>query len=585
MFQDRVLDVTAAAEQRVDRYSTLKICILLFLAALILRVIGINYGYWHGDERTNDAARVLTGQLVPGQHFYPPLHNYIVAVVYGIIFAVGRLIPVWHDAADFRSVYFSDPTIFYVGARFTTACMSALIAPLFYLIARELRFSKSMSLLVAAFAIILPVSVYLSHISKSDVPLATMTVATIYCLLLKERDPRSVWFDILLGLSVSLAFSFKHSFLFIAIPLGVWHIVRSLQFLEINEIAKSFAITAVVCLVSWLVFNVGIILDFANFLDYQAIQAQMSIREPSSPLAGVYLWGKLATQTSAGITILSFLLFLAFPAVVFSKYVSLEDKWPIAWFWSAIAFAIVVVIAITGERQHEGLWLAHFTAMQLFAALLLAMLLTSKNLIVHRLGIGLCVGLVLLSLAGVSRALKEAVAKPISQEVAEYIRDSFRDRKIVSSFLIDAPQTKQAQQWDINREQRLAKRYKIEMPVRADERLIKFNPPRALFYVKMPQVFYGLEFATDEQLEGIVKPHGWPLQKEEWQLDYWLDQGFDVFVLADYDALIKRPEPKLFFSFYTEMTKRCKLARRFEPTKPMYLETSAVIFDCKDTRR
>ena len=70
--------------------TTQQLMLLMFIVAVLFRSIGINYGYWHGDERVNDAAKVLTGQLVPGQHFYPPLWNYINAVAYAIVYIVGR---------------------------------------------------------------------------------------------------------------------------------------------------------------------------------------------------------------------------------------------------------------------------------------------------------------------------------------------------------------------------------------------------------------------------------------------------------------------------------------------------------------
>ena len=48
------------------------ILFLLFFVAWGLRVIGLDWGYLHGDERVNQAAKVLAGELIPDQHFYPP---------------------------------------------------------------------------------------------------------------------------------------------------------------------------------------------------------------------------------------------------------------------------------------------------------------------------------------------------------------------------------------------------------------------------------------------------------------------------------------------------------------------------------
>jgi hypothetical protein len=88
------------------------IFLALFAVALGLRLIGLDYGYFHGDERVNDAAKVLAGQLVPGQHFYPPFINYLNAVALVALFPVGLLSGWWEGAGDFRAAYFIDPTPF-----------------------------------------------------------------------------------------------------------------------------------------------------------------------------------------------------------------------------------------------------------------------------------------------------------------------------------------------------------------------------------------------------------------------------------------------------------------------------------------
>ena len=64
--------------------------LVLFTVAFLLRAVGADYGYFHGDERINEAAKVLTGQLVPEQHFYPPLINYLNAIGLAGLFGLGQ---------------------------------------------------------------------------------------------------------------------------------------------------------------------------------------------------------------------------------------------------------------------------------------------------------------------------------------------------------------------------------------------------------------------------------------------------------------------------------------------------------------
>ena len=78
--------------------------LVLFTVAFLLRAVGADYGYFHGDERINEAAKVLTGQLVPEQHFYPPLINYLNAIGLAGLFGLGPPLPVLHMSAMERSV-------------------------------------------------------------------------------------------------------------------------------------------------------------------------------------------------------------------------------------------------------------------------------------------------------------------------------------------------------------------------------------------------------------------------------------------------------------------------------------------------
>ena len=119
-----------------DFVTRLSVGLGLFLLAFALRALGADYGYFHGDERINDAAKVLAGQIVPGQHFYPPLITYLNGLAFGGLFALGLPLGWWGSPGEFRAQYFSDPTVFYLTARYLTAVIGALIAPLFFAIGR-----------------------------------------------------------------------------------------------------------------------------------------------------------------------------------------------------------------------------------------------------------------------------------------------------------------------------------------------------------------------------------------------------------------------------------------------------------------
>ena len=178
------------------------ILFLLFFLAWGLRVIGLDWGYLHGDERVNQAAKVLAGELIPDQHFYPPLMHYMAAVLFGVLYVVGRGLDLWANTGEFRAQYFQDPTLFYLVARAMTGALSALLAPLFYRIGRLLGFGKGESFVIALFAVFAPLSVYLSYIFKGDVGMAAASVWIILLMIRKVQTPDLKRIDIALGIAV-----------------------------------------------------------------------------------------------------------------------------------------------------------------------------------------------------------------------------------------------------------------------------------------------------------------------------------------------------------------------------------------------
>jgi hypothetical protein len=556
------------------------ICVYLFVAALILRIIGIHYGYWLGDERINDAVKVLTGIFVPEQLFYPPLFNYIMAAFFGFVYVVGRLVPVWHDTADFRAQYFADPVVFYLTARFVTALLGAAVAPTFYLIARTLGLARIPSVTVGILGVIIPVGVYLSHIAKSDLPLATMIPLIFYLLLLKYQNSENLWTDILLGLSVSLAFSFKHSFIFMAVPLAIGHLYWMIATYDRPVVIKSILISGLVCLFSWVIFNIAFLLNFEDFLAYQAIQSQIAVRASDAFVDGVATWLAITIDNARGITAISTLIFFLFPLYLHSRFCDLSQKGPLTIFWGATVAGTIILIILAGVRQQEGLWVPYYTSMQLFTGLFIADLLRSPTPQFRYVGAFAMSVMVLFCLMGVVTILQQALARPIAGDVAPFVRSEFGQRRILTSFKLGLPQQKEAQDLEISRDERLADKYHIELPERSAENIIKTSAPGSTFYVKMPKFLHGIEVTDDKSMEGIVQAHSWPLQKEEWKLDYWLNKGFSVWVVVAFEYYSQENPSATLRNFYLDMARRCKLARHFEAIKPMLGESSVRVFDC-----
>ena len=67
----------------------------------------------------------------------------------------------------------------------------------------------------------------------------------------------------------------------------------------------------------------------------------------------------------------------------------------------------------------------------------------------------------------------------------------------------------------------------------------------------------GLEDLNPEDIK-IVKPFAWPIQYEEWKLDYWIAQGFNIYVIGDEEALLRNAVED-YRSFVREIKQRCDL--------------------------
>jgi len=565
---------------------TSHILICLFLAALIVRVIGINYGYWFGDERINSAAKVLAGELVPGQHYYPPFLNYITAVFFVILYGIGRLFVSWYDLAEFRAQYFTDPTPFYITARFLVCLISAAIAPLFYLVVRECGLKKGYAIVVGLFGVFIPGMVLLSHIAKGDVPLSVCVVLVFYLALKKLKSPESIKLDILMGLAIALALSFKQSYIFILFPFFAAYLL--VFYFESKNIAltiKSTVYAAVVSAILWPIMNIGILLDFNNFLDYQKIQTVMSVRENKDIIGGLEKWWSTVASPFFGVNAIVLVVFLVAPTIFLIKKTPIPrstQKLLLA-LWASLLFGSFMIVYLSGERQQSGLWVPYMTGMQLIAALVFCYLMMFFSNWKKHLSCIATACILLLSVYGVFIIDKQAIAKPIVLSVEELIRENYDPltTKFLTSFSLRSPQTLNMSTSEYARHERIADKYNVVMPERAPEKLNLKESDDAINYFNMPSALHGLENSNDDTLsQEEMKPYAWPLQKEEWSLDYWMNQGFQVFILGDHDYAREKSNVDVIRSFNADIKDRCKLIKHFNPTKPLFIEFSATVYQC-----
>jgi len=554
--------------------------VALFAIALFFRASGVDYGFLNGDERINDAARFLTGELVPSQHFYPPFFNYLNSVALIGLFGFGLLTDMWESTGEFRQAYFTDPTPFFLAARYLTSAIGALSAPLFYFCARRANLSIGLSVGVAATAAVFPIAVFMSHTAKGDTALAIACLAVCWAFLMRVEASKPTRWNVVIGVTVALAFGFKQSALLVLGPLAIAMLIVLARRESVSAAFKSFGIALVVLLVLWPVMNIGILLDIEGFLAFQGIQTVMSIREQDGFGAGLPITLGILGDAVVGLNPVLFAMACVTPIWLLSRSCRLQLKDVLLGMWTANAISTLAISLIVGTRQPEHLFLPNLYIFLLLTALVLAdMLRVYVRLPRMIIAVTSLVGFGMLA-AGASKVVRQATATPVAVDLAAFLATEYPNAKVQTGLALPVPQTVAAQRMEFDRWDRLGAKYKTIMPEIAEERILTEDADNALFWVNTPFVMSGLEGDTVQDAEFEVQPHAWPVQPEEWQLDTWLAKDFDVIVVNHLDHLLNRSLSSNIRAYHAELVQRCDIVQEYDARKPLYLEFDITVFDC-----
>lgn len=563
-----------------QKAANLAICLGLFLVAVVLRTAGADFGFFHGDERVNDAARFLAGEWVPTQHFYPPFFNYLNGVAFTGLFAFGILTGLWTDTAGFQQAYFDDPTPFYLTARYVTAVIGALCAPLVYACARRVGLSPGLSLVAGAFAAVLPIGVYMGHIAKGDTGLATACLAVVWAFAMRVDATRTRRWDIAIGVLVALAFGFKQSALLVLGPLALAMILVIGRREGYGPALGSFGVSVLVLLVLWPIMNIGILLDIEGFLAFQKIQTVMSVREEDPLGVGLPITLNIFGDAVTGLNPVILAMAAVVPVWLLAKACRLARRDVLLSVWVANAVSILGISMMVGTRQPEHLFLPNLYILLLLAALVLMDMVRvygglAKAVLVTAAGVGFA-----LMLAGSAIVVQQARATPNAERLVAFLADTYPDARVQSGLVLPVPQTVAAQQMEFDRFDRLGRKYGIAMPEIAPERIVTEDAGDALFWVNTPFVMSGLESDDAKDADFPIQPHAWPVQPEEWELDRWLNADFSIFVVNHFDDLLNVSRSSDIRMFHQDLLARCKRVRDFKARKPLFLEFDITVFDC-----
>jgi len=548
----------------------------LFALALLLRLIGVDWHGHHNDEDLGGPARVLSGDFHPRSYYYPPLLTYLVAVADVLLFALGWLLAWWHSASEFRAAYFTDWTPFFVTARTAVAICSATAAPIAWALARQVRLSRNAAVMAGLAAALLPGAIYWAHIAKSDSALGPAYLLCVLCALRMAERPSSLARPVQLGIAIALAVSFKQSAVFFLFPAFAFFAPWSLyNAAERRPLIRSWVVATTAAAIAIAILNLAIIVDPKPFVQAQEVQSQMSFRAASFDET-LRIWRQQLVSPNNGLPVITLMgaVGLWGLGVARSRPSArlLLVLLGIGWIG-----ATVIILALVGARQPLQLWLPNLVVGFVAAAIAAGILVDSTNRILRPVGYG---GFGLLVVSAVIRIvpiLDQATAPPMQASVAAVIRGTVPPAgKIVSNvdFSSYLPLSRESQTWPRARHERLAKIYGVKLP-----------PPDRPFtgvangytIVDFPWVIGGLEAFSADQVK-VVVPYAWPLQPEEWDLSWWLGQGFHVFVVSDEAGLKNDPVPA-YRRFFRSLD-RCSLLKRLPPRRPLFAERETSIYQC-----
>src|SRR5512135_2436316 len=162
-----------------------------------LRSWGINFGLpftYHVDEPTYISAALNLGAGNIGRQLNPPALPNLLFLEYGAYYVAERVSRSIASVAEFEKIYRSDPSMFFLLGRLTTALLGVLNVLIIYIVGKKAS-NPVVALLSALFLSVAFLHVRDSHFAVPDVMMTTLvTTSILFCLLaLKEADGKSLF--------------------------------------------------------------------------------------------------------------------------------------------------------------------------------------------------------------------------------------------------------------------------------------------------------------------------------------------------------------------------------------------------------
>ncbi|MGH7860238.1 MAG: ArnT family glycosyltransferase, partial [Candidatus Binatia bacterium] len=201
------------------------------MLALGVRVWAIDFGLpdsYHKDEIAivRRALAFGTGDLNPHSFHWPAFHLYVLFGLYGAVYLIGAAAGFFESVADYRNLYFSDPTLFYLAGRLLSALLGTATVYVTYRAASRLDDRRA-----AIFAALCLALTYYhvrdSHLATLDVPMTFWASLAFYAAVkvLTEREVSPRWY-VAGGIASALATATKYNGGIVFLALATAHVLR-----------------------------------------------------------------------------------------------------------------------------------------------------------------------------------------------------------------------------------------------------------------------------------------------------------------------------------------------------------------------
>ena len=243
----------------------------ILLIALTLRLWGVDFGlpyrtHSHEYHEVHRALRLGMGEFdftrtMKGGYFY------FLFIEYGILFVAMFLTGQVASVKEFSFLYLTDPTIFWLIGRITTAVLGTATIFVTFLIIKRLIGGSSALIGTALFAI-LPLHVELSHYISVDVPMVFFLTLTFY-FSLKIFERESLRDYLLVGFFFALAVMNKFPAILFSLPLVIAYVVMIRRSGDIRRrfLNKKVFYGFITFLVIYVLGNPGVLLEFQKSLN------------------------------------------------------------------------------------------------------------------------------------------------------------------------------------------------------------------------------------------------------------------------------------------------------------------------------